>query len=59
MKLRHRPAKGWYVLIDWRNQRKAKFFGMTKRVKEFREVSERHINVGMGVFDPAWAYDGD
>jgi integrase len=30
VKLRERP-KGWYVLIDWRGQRKAKFFGADKR----------------------------
>lgn len=30
VKLRERP-KGWYVLIDWRGQRKAKFFGADKK----------------------------
>ena len=30
VKLRERP-KGWYVLIDWRGQRKAKFFGTDKK----------------------------
>ena len=30
VKLRERPGKGWYVLIDWRGQRKAKCFGKHK-----------------------------
>jgi integrase len=31
VKLRERPGKGWYVLIDWHGQRKAKFFGQDKK----------------------------
>jgi integrase len=31
VKLRERKGKGWYVLIDWRGQRKAKFFGDDKK----------------------------
>ena len=30
VKVRERPGKGWYVFIDWKNQRKAKFFGKNK-----------------------------
>ena len=31
VKLRERPGKGWYVLTDYRGQRKAKFFGKDKK----------------------------
>src|SRR5438093_8778051 len=31
VKIRERQGKGWYVLIDWRGQRKAKFFGQDKK----------------------------
>jgi integrase len=31
VKVRERPDKGWYVLIDWKGQRKAKSFGKDKR----------------------------
>jgi integrase len=31
VKIRERRGKGWYVLIDWRGQRKAKFFGQDKK----------------------------
>jgi len=38
VKLRERPGKGWYVFIDWRGQRKAKFFGEDKkRAKVFAD----------------------
>ncbi len=30
VKVRERPGKGWYVLINWQNQRKAKYFGKHK-----------------------------
>ena len=30
VKLRARGDKGWYVLIDWRGQRKAKCFGRNR-----------------------------
>src|SRR5262249_51308933 len=30
VKLRERPGKGWYVLTDWKGQRKAKCFGKNK-----------------------------
>jgi integrase len=32
VKLRERPGKGWYVLIDWQGKRKAKFFGTNKKL---------------------------
>ena len=32
VKLRERPEKGWYVLTDWKGQRKAKFFGENKKL---------------------------
>ncbi len=31
VKLRERPGKGWYVLTDYRGQRKAKCFGKDKK----------------------------
>ena len=34
VKLRERPGKGWYVLTDYRGQRKAKFFGKNKAQAE-------------------------
>ena len=38
VKLRDRPGKSWYVLIDWKGQRKAKYFGANKkRAKDFRD----------------------
>lgn len=38
VKLRERPGKGWYVLTDWKGQRKAKFFGKDKKqAKAFAE----------------------
>ena len=30
VKLRERRGKGWFVFIDWKNQRNAKFFGKNK-----------------------------
>jgi integrase len=38
VKLRERPGKGWYVLIDWKGKRKAKYFGKNKvSAKAFAE----------------------
>jgi hypothetical protein len=34
VKLRERPGKGWYVLTDWKGQRKAKCFGKNKRLAQ-------------------------
>jgi integrase len=31
VKLRERPGKGWYVLIDWKGKRKAKAFGKDEK----------------------------
>ncbi len=28
--VRERPGKGWYVLINWQNKRKAEYFGKHK-----------------------------
>ena len=41
VKLRERPGKGWYVLIDWQGKRKAKSFGRDKKRAElFAETLE-------------------
>jgi hypothetical protein len=38
VKLRERAGKGWYVLTDWKGQRKAKFFGKNKALaKDFKD----------------------
>ncbi len=38
VKLRERPGKGWFVLIDWKGQRKAKCFGKNKKLaKDFAD----------------------
>jgi len=38
VKLRERPGKGWFVLIDWNGQRKAKCFGKNKKLaKQFAD----------------------
>ncbi len=43
VKLRER-TKGWYVLTDWRGQRKAKFFGQNKKLaKEFADKLSARI----------------
>ena len=34
VKLRERPGKGWFVLIDWNGQRKAKCFGKNKKLAQ-------------------------
>ena len=47
VKLRERPGKGWYVLTDYRGQRKAKCFGKNKALaKEFKEKLEAKLNLG-------------
>ena len=47
VKLRERPGKGWYVLTDWRGQRKAKFFGKNKTLaKDFKEKLEAKLKLG-------------
>jgi integrase len=47
VKLRERPGKGWYVLTDWRGQRKAKCFGKNKALaKEFKEKLEAKLKLG-------------
>ena len=47
VKLRERPGKGWYVLTDWNNQRKAKFFGKNKALaKEFAGKLEAKLKLG-------------
>ena len=47
VKLRERPGKGWYVFIDHRNQRKAKFFGKNKVLaKEFKDKLEAKLKLG-------------
>jgi len=34
VKIRERPGKGWGVFINWRKQRKAKFFGSNKKAAQ-------------------------
>ncbi len=34
VKLRERPGKGWYVITDWKGQRKAKCFGADKKLAQ-------------------------
>ncbi len=47
VKLRERPGKGWYVLTDYRGQRKAKCFGKNKALaKEFKEKLEAKLKLG-------------
>jgi hypothetical protein len=47
VKLRERPGKGWYVLTDWKGQRKAKFFGKNKALaKDFKEKLEAKLKLG-------------
>ncbi len=47
VKLRERPGKGWYVLTDYRGQRKAKCFGKNKALaKDFQEKLEAKLKLG-------------
>ncbi len=47
VKLRERPGKGWYVLIDHKGQRKAKCFGKNKALaKEFKDKLEAKLKLG-------------
>ena len=47
VKLRERPGKGWYVLIDWKGKRKAKAFGKNKALaKDFAEKLEAKLKLG-------------
>ena len=47
VKLRERPGKGWYVLIDWQGKRKAKSFGANKKLaKEFAQTFEAKLKLG-------------
>ena len=47
VKIRERPGKGWYVLIDYWNQRKAKCFGKNKALaKEFKDKVEAKLKLG-------------
>ena len=44
VKLRERPGKGWGVFINWRKQRKAKFFGANKKAAQaFAEKMAIHL----------------
>jgi len=44
VKIRERPGKGWYVLIDWNGQRKAKSFGKNKKeAKRFADKLTRKL----------------
>jgi len=47
VKLRERPGKGWYVLIDWKGERKAKAFGKNKALaKDFAQKIEAKLKLG-------------
>jgi len=47
VKVRERPGKGWYVLTDWKGQRKAKCFGRNKALaKEFASKLEAKLKLG-------------
>src|SRR5262249_4714769 len=47
VKVRERPGKGWYVLTDWKGQRRAKFFGKNKTLaKEFAGKLEAKLKLG-------------
>ena len=47
VKLRERPGKGWYVLTDYRGQRKAKCFSKNKVLaKEYKEKLEAKLKLG-------------
>jgi len=47
VKLRERAEKGWYVLIDWKGQRKAKSFGTNKKLaKDFAAKMEAKLKLG-------------
>ena len=49
VKLRERPGKGWYVLTDWKGQRKAKCFGKNKALaKEFAGKLEAKLKLESG-----------
>jgi len=44
VKVRERSGKGWYVLIDWNGQRKAKSFGKNKKeAKRFADKLTRKL----------------
>jgi len=44
VKLRERPGKGWYVLIDWKGQRKARCFGKNKkRAQQFADKMDARL----------------
>ena len=39
--------KGWYVIINWQHQRRAKYFGKNKALaKEFRDKMEARLRLG-------------
>jgi len=47
VKVRERPGRGWWVLIDWNGQWKAKCFGKNKKLaKEFATKIEAKLKLG-------------
>ena len=47
VRLQEREGKGWYVIINWKGQRRTKFFGKNKALaKDFREKIEAKLKLG-------------
>jgi integrase len=47
VRLQERAGKGWYVIINWKGQRRTKFFGKNKPLaKEFRDKIEARLKLG-------------
>ena len=44
VKLRERPGKGWFVMTDWKGQRKSNAFGKNKKgAQEFARKLEARL----------------
>lgn len=47
VRLQERDGKGWYVIINWKGQRRTKFFGKNKALaKSFREKIDARLKLG-------------
>ena len=47
VRLQEREGKGWYVIINWKGQRRTKFFGKNKALaKDFREKIDAKLKLG-------------
>jgi integrase len=51
VRLQERDGKGWYVIINWKGQRRTKFFGRNKALaKSFRDKIDAKLKLGcMGI----------